>query len=200
MRGRWAGRYRLIAGMLLSGNAIAGGGVVLSEDTCIITIGFYTAHFTGYQPQSSRNEQFCEDLPHTGETIFVLEYLHSSMREVPIDFRIIRNESGLGKFINAEDVAALGDLAALSVFYRSPEIHADGTFSIDHVFAEEGDYIGVVTAGHPTTDAIYTAVFPFAVGVRAIPYWLPIPVIVVLAALTYLFRRRFGSLKPGASR
>ena len=200
MHGRFAPRFWLIAGLLLSSNATAGGGVVLSEDTCIITIGFYTAHFTAYQPKSSGNKQYCEDLPEPGETIFVLEYLHPSMHEVPIDFRIIRNESGLGKYVDAEDVVALGDLMALSVFYQPPETYVDGTFSIDHTFAEKGDYIGVVTAGHPTSDALYTAVFPFAVGVRSVPYWLPIPIIVLLAALAYFLRRRAGSLRQRAHR
>ena len=61
----------------------AGGGLVLEDDVCIIWIDFYSAHFTAYQPGSSGNEQFCEDLPDTGETIFVLDYLHQSLKEVP---------------------------------------------------------------------------------------------------------------------
>jgi hypothetical protein len=86
--------------------ALAGGGVVLSEDTCKIQIGFYEAHFTAYQPQASGDRQFCEDLPEVGETIFVLDYLHRSLSEVPVDFRIIRNVTGKGRFARLEDVEA----------------------------------------------------------------------------------------------
>ena len=60
--------------MAIISNAFGGGGVVLSKDTCIITIGFYDAHFTAYQPETSGNEEFCEDLPDDGQTIFVLDY------------------------------------------------------------------------------------------------------------------------------
>ncbi len=104
---------RLIGCSLLSlsaAPAIAGGGVVLEDDVCKIKIGFYEAHFTAFQPETSGNRQFCEDLPDVGPTIFVLDYLHDSMKEVPIDFRIIRDVTGLGRFVRLEDVQAIGDI------------------------------------------------------------------------------------------
>ncbi|MBT8131995.1 MAG: hypothetical protein KJO35_06985, partial [Gammaproteobacteria bacterium] len=84
----------LLAWLLVGSTAVAGGGLVLRNDTCIMTIGFYEAHFTAYQPRSSGDTEHCENLPATGETIFIIDYLHRSMKEVPIDFRIIDNVTG----------------------------------------------------------------------------------------------------------
>ncbi len=83
--------WGVCAFLLVPTQTWAGGGVILRDDVCIITIGFYEAHFTAYQPQTRGNEEFCEDLPDLGETLFVLDYLHTSMKEVPIDFRIIKD-------------------------------------------------------------------------------------------------------------
>ena len=70
----------ITAMMLPAGVALAGGGMVLKDDACIIEIDFYSAHFTAYQPQTRGNEQFCQQLPDLGETLFVLDYLHPSLR------------------------------------------------------------------------------------------------------------------------
>jgi hypothetical protein len=166
----------------------AGGGVVLDDDVCIIWIDFYSAHFTAYQPDSSGNEQFCEDLPDTGETIFVLDYLHNSLKEVPVDFRIIRDVTGLGRYAKLEQVQALEDIEEQTVFYQPPVVRPDASFKIEHDFTEEGAYIGIVSAGHPTNDSTYTAVFPFEVGARDFSYLFPL--ILLLAAGGYVFLRR----------
>jgi len=175
--------------MLWPASAIfAGGGVVLEDDVCIIWIDFYSAHFTAYQPDSSGNEQFCEDLPDTGETIFVLDYLHNSLKEVPVDFRIIRDATGLGRYARLEQVEELGDLEEQTVFYQPPVVRPDASFKIEYDFTEEGAYIGIVSAGHPTNDSIYTAVFPFDVG--RTDYGFLFPLIVLLAGATFWFLRR----------
>jgi len=166
----------------------AGGGVVLEDDVCIIWIDFYSAHFTAYQPDSSGNEQFCEDLPDTGETIFVLDYLHNSLKEVPVDFRIIRDVTGLGRYARLEQVQKLEDIEQHTVFYQPPVVRPDASFKIEHEFSEEGAYIGIVSAGHPTNDSIYTAVFPFEVGRSDTSYLFPL--ILLLAGGAFLFLRR----------
>lgn len=153
-----------------AGQAGAGGGMILSKDVCIVTIGFYTAHFTGYQPQTSNNAEFCGEFPDVGETIMVLDYLHRSLSEVPVDFRIIHDVVGKGDFVQYEDVEAIGNLDAATVFYQPPVVKANATMNITHVFEEKGRYIGIITAGHPSNDNIYTAVFPFTIGVRKFPW------------------------------
>ena len=69
-------KISLMSMLLAPVTAFPHGGVVLEEDICLIKVGFYQAHFTVFQPESRQHEQFCEDLPDIGESIFVLEYLH----------------------------------------------------------------------------------------------------------------------------
>lgn len=172
--------------------ALAGGGLILRDDVCIITIGFYEAHFTAYQPATSGNEEFCRDFPDTGETIFVLDYLHSSMKLVPVDFRIIRDTGGLGQFVKWEDVEKITDIEGVSVFYQPPKIESSGSFRASYDFLEAGDYIGIVTAGHPTNDKTYNSVFGFSVGKANYPFWLLY--LFVASLFVYLIRYAYVSM------
>ena len=148
----------------------AGGGVLLSEDSCIITIGFYTAHFTAYQPETSGDKQFCEDLDDVTETIFVLDYLHKSLSEVAVDFRIIRNVTDKGEYVQIEDIEKIKKIDNHTVFYQQPVIKENASYMVKHIFDEPGNYVGIVTAGHPSKPTIYSSVFPFAVGSANIPW------------------------------
>ena len=151
---------------LISWCASAGahGGVFFEEDLCVIQIGFFKAHFTVYQPETRASTEYCEDIPDATETVFVLDYLHQSLREMPVDFRIIRDMQGLGRFARWEDVVGLEDLEADTVFYQPPVTRSDAAFTVEHTFEEHGSYIGIVTTRHPTEDRSYNAVFPFEVG------------------------------------
>jgi len=178
--------------------AVAGGGLVLEGDICIIHIDFYSAHFTAYQPDSSGNEQFCHDLPDTGETIFVLDYLHQSLKEVPVDFRIIRNVTGQGSFVKLKHVEEIEDIEQHTVFYQPATIQVDASLKIEYNFKQKGSYIGIVSAGHPSNDSIYTTVFPFEVGRSRFGY-LPLMVI-VLAGFAYFLKRRLARDRQTATR
>ena len=179
-----------------AGRAAAGGGMILSNDVCIVTIGFYTTHFTGYQPQTSNNTEFCGVFPEVGETIMVLDYLHKSLREVPVDFRIIRDVVGKGDFVQYEDVEMIGNLDAVTVFYQPPIIKSNATMNVTHVFEEEGSYIGIITAGHPTNDNIYTAVFPFTIGIRKFPWAIvSLMIAIVIGGLFLLRMTGFGRIE-----
>jgi len=176
--------------LLFPGVAWAGGGVALQDDQCIISIEFYTAHFTAYQPASSGNEQFCEDLPAVGPTIFVLDYLHKSLQEVPVDFRIIRNVTGMGEFARLEHIEALGDLQPHSVFYQAPTVESNGSYQAEYIFAEAGEYVGIVSAGHPSNGKTYYAVFPFTVGIVSLDYWAAIAFFFVVGLIAYIMLKR----------
>lgn len=180
--------------LLAAGSAWSGGGVILRGDSCIIEIGFYDANFTAYQPRTSGNTEFCEDLPDTGKTIFVLDYLHGSLREVPVDFRIVKDTTGLGRFVQHEDILALDNLDEITVFYAPPSVKSGASFRIEHSFLENGDYVGLVTAGHPSNDSIYNAVFPFTVGAVRYPYWL---IVVVAGLLMIMLLRQAVTSKSG---
>lgn len=170
--------------------AWAGGGLVLRNDVCIMTIGFYEAHFTAYQPATRGNEEFCKELPDLGETLFVLDYLHASMKEVPIDFRIIRDATGLGPFAQPADVDALGALDDYTVFYQPPIVRVDASLQVRYDFVEPGPYIGIVTAGHPTKDTVYTSVFPLTVGVTDYTVFMPFVLLALALPFGYYFVRR----------
>lgn len=172
---------------------------MLKDDTCIITIGFYEAHFTAYQPRSSGDREFCENLPAHGETVFVLDYLHRSLKDVPVDFRIIRNATGKGEFARPADVDALPDLDAVTLYYKEPVIQADGSLLVEYTFADEGEYIGIVTAGHPTNDKLYESVFPFRVGASGLPWgWFGFGAALLLAAGWLFSMKHIGGRTAGA--
>jgi hypothetical protein len=143
----------------------AHGSVTADADLCIIRIGFYSAHFKVYQPQRSGHREYCEDLPARGETLFVMEYLHQGLGEVPLEFRILRNPVGLGRFTRLEDLpqepAALQALTELE--YRVAQ--APDVLTVRHVFDSAGSYVGLVSAQDPGSGERYVAVFPFEVEV-----------------------------------
>jgi len=182
--------YLLISGLALAVSICvevqAGGGLVLRNDACIFEIDFYSAHFTAYQPATRGNEQFCQELPDTGETIFVLDYLHPSLKQVPVSLRIIHDVTGQGDFVKIKHVEEIEDIESHSVFYQPPVIRSDASFQADFELKEEGRYIGIVTAGHPSTDKIYTAVFPFDVGRPDINFMLPMTLLFLVAAIIFI--------------
>ncbi len=193
-------RYAPLLLTIACADAVAGGGLVLRNDTCIMTIGFYEAHFTAYQPQTSGDREFCENLPAAGETVFVLDYLHRSLKDVPVDFRIIENVTDKGEFARLTDVEALDDIGAHTVFYLEPVVQGDGRLLAEHTFAAVGDYIGIVTAGHPSNDKIYTSVFPFRVGSRGLPWgWLGLAAAVLLGAGFLLGSKHIGGERRGSA-
>ncbi|NIO41624.1 MAG: hypothetical protein GTO41_16450 [Burkholderiales bacterium] len=188
---RWL--YALCLGLVastLSIPVLAGGGLVLRDDVCIIKIGFYEAHFTAYQLQSSGDKQFCQDLPDIGETLFVLDYLHGSMKEVPIDFRIIEDVTKLGKYVQMSDIQAIDHIEKFTVFYQPPSVHPDASMTVAYTFTSPGDYLGIVTAGHPTKNKSYSAVFALSVSKTNYLSLLPFGLFLLLPVIYYFARRR----------
>jgi hypothetical protein len=165
--------------------AAAHGGVVEEEDLCVITISYLKAHFKIYQPRVDGHEEYCEDLPNATESNFVMEYLHGELSRVPVDFRIIRDVTGKGRFARWEDIAAIDDLDSVTVFYQPPTIEPD-VFTVLYDFTEEGEYIGIVTAAPSSEDRQHIAVFPFEVGYTDYGYWPLIVGVLILIQLQYL--------------
>ena len=177
----------LFVSMLLTASwqpAAAHGGVVEEEDLCVITISYLKAHFKIYQPLTDGHEEYCEDLPNATESIFVMEYLHDELARVPIDFRIIHDVTGKGRFARWEDVAAIADLDSVTVLYQPPTIEPD-VFTVLYDFTEEGEYIGVITAAPSSGDRQHIAVFPFEVGYTDYGYWPLIVGVLLLIQFQY---------------
>ena len=152
------------------GLVLSHGGVVEEEDLCVIKVNYLRGHFKIYQPLIDGHKDYCEDLPNATETVFVMEYLHDSLADAAVDFRIIRDVTGKGRFARWEDVAEIDDLDSATVFYREPTIDPD-LLTVVHDFKEEGDFIGIVTANVDGHEKIYRAVFPFEVGFTGFGYW-----------------------------
>ena len=173
------------------------GGVVEEEDLCVIKVNYLRGHFKIYQPLTSGHREYCEDLPDATESVFVMEYLHDSLSEAAVDFRIIRDVTGKGRFARWDDVEAVGNLDAATVFYQPPVVDPD-VLAVIHDFEEEGDFIGIVTANVDGDAQVYRAVFPFEVGYTGFGYWPFILLLLLLIQLQWLFmsgrlKRWFGS-------
>lgn len=192
----------LLLGCLLGiSRQVHGHGSVVDEgDGCVIQFGFYSARFSIFQPTTAGHEGFCEDIPNAEESIFVMEYRHDSMRQVPLEFRIMRNNSGLGRFVRWQNIEAMtaGQLSADTVFLQSLPPQADGVTRVMHRFDTTGDYIGIISIPHPSEDILYHAVFPFTVGTTAWSNW-PWGLPVLALILFVMGRARRKTTKSGAN-
>ena len=175
--------------IMVAGRAEAAGGVIGEAGSCMMEIGIYTAHFSIFQPESSGGEVFCEDLPALGNTLFVMDYLHGSLSEVPVDFRIIRDVEKMGIFVRWKHIEAMTDLNERTMFYQPPVLRADNQLQVEHRFTEPGAYIGIVSAPHPSKNIVYRSVFPFRVAPPvSLRWWLLL--LAALALLVYRWRRK----------
>ena len=144
----------LAIGVTFSTQAQAHGGLALAEDMCRLTIGPYNMHFTGSQPDATRNKEFCEDIPATGRTVVVLDYMEDALRPLPTEVRIIK------------DTGSEQDIQAITVLHLPPKIYPAGSVNFEYNFDKPGKFVGLVTVGDK-----HVSRFPFSVGETKI--WLP---------------------------
>jgi hypothetical protein len=140
----------LLTLLLVDAVAEAHGGLSMDKDYCKLRVGKYLMHFTGFQPQGDYSREFCEDIPATGPTIIVLDFIDDALRDMPTEVRIIK-ASG-----------SEADIERVTVFRLPPKIYAAGSLALDYTFADAGDYVGLVSVGEG--DRKMVARFPFAVG------------------------------------
>jgi hypothetical protein len=136
--------------------ARARGDLVLDHDICTLKLGPELVYFAGYQPNSS-HRRFCEDAPDVGQTIFVFDFGAPELREMKAGFRILRLQH------DDEDLAESAAIEAATAAYLAPQVYPKGTFSFEHVFAEPGDFLGLVTVEGAHGEQ-WTSRFPFSVG------------------------------------
>jgi hypothetical protein len=137
---------------------LAHGGLSIEQDKCVLRVGTHLIHFTGYQPQETTTQEFCEDIPKTGKTIVALDYVDPMMRKVPVEVKILRVVDRWQS-----------DEAQPVEFSIEPTAYPTGTIHFEHDFLEPGQYVGLVTAKEAGMDQVGR--FPFAVG-KAWPPWL----------------------------
>ena len=190
----------ILAALLISSRAaLAHGGVGMEDDKCVIKIGFLEAHFTGYQPLTNATKEFCEDIPEVGSSVFVIDYLHDFLKEMQVDFRIVRDVNEIGIFANWEDIKNIKDIDSATVYYLPPQKLPGGTLTAKHEFQEGGGYIGVVTAIHPEKEKTYRAVFFFQVGGSGFGYIPLFIALVILAQAVYFFNNKLANKRAKAS-
>ncbi|NNC77889.1 MAG: FixH family protein [Woeseiaceae bacterium] len=163
--------------------------MVGENDLCIINIGYLKAHFKIFVPQETGHAEYCEDIPVRGESVFVMEYQHEGLSSAEIDFRIIRNVTGKSKFARAGDVAAIKNLDDVTVHYAAPAV-VPHVYSLLYNFAEDGEYIGIVSASSGNGEAVYWAIFPFEVGYTGIGIWPWILAALILLQLNYWYMNK----------
>jgi hypothetical protein len=172
----------LAIGVSFSTQAQAHGGLALAEDMCRLTIGPYNMHFTGYQPDNSRNKEFCEDIPETGRTVVVLDYMEDALRPLPTEIRVIR------------DTGSEQDLQAITVLHLPPKVYPGGSINFEYSFDKPGKFIGLVTVGDKQD---LVSRFPFSVGETKIPmppgyFMIAFAGIAVVAVVMFFFLRGRG--------
>jgi len=179
----------------MAAGAFAHGGVAVEDDTCIMTIGTYKAHFTGYQPQVRASQEFCEDIPMVAESIIVLDFISRPLRDMLIDFRIVKDVNEVGVTATIDDLGSAEDIESATMFRRPAEKFPRGSVDVTIDFTEPGQYIGIMTAIDERTDTRreYVSVFPFSVGVTnwwARLKWIVAPLLIGAVVLFWTTRSR----------
>jgi hypothetical protein len=171
----------LAGGALVATQAQAHGGVSMAQDMCKLTVGPYVMHFSGYQPESSQEKQFCEDIPSTGQTIVVLDYIEQELRTLPAEIRIIK------------DTGSEENLEAITVFHVPAKVYPNGSIDFTYTFDKPGKFVGMVTVGDKQQ---YISRFPFSVGDPKFfgkllnIYMVPVVALAIVGAIFYFMRDR----------
>lgn len=161
----------------------AHGGLSLADDVCKLTIGPYTMHFTGYQPDNTQEKEFCEDIPATGRTVVALDYIDDVMRAFPTEIRVIR------------DTGSEENLDTITILHIPPKVYPNASITFEHNFSQPGKFVGLVS----TTEGQVKHVsrFPFSVGEpkKTSPY-LIFGISAAIGAVAFFFIR--SRRKPSA--
>ena len=189
----------LLAMVLSVAAAHAHGGVGMQDNRCVLRIGPDIMFFTGYQPQNSRDE-FCDDIPRTGQTVVALDMQDSELRDMLTEIRIIKDEGNHIKmnglpFLTDAELGSPQLLDPVTITYLPPKKYPTGTLTFEHTFPEEGKFIGIVTVknAHGQT---WVSQFPFSVGqVFGKSVGIYASLVVVLIAAVYLIWRLGGKQK-----
>lgn len=157
-------RYRLgfkvlgaLLGVLLANSAAyAHGGVAVEQDTCVMFLGPYRMHLTGYQPEVAAGQEFCEDIPAVGKALIVLDVVDDPLRDMVTEVRIIQKDSWTAA------QSTVGDEQAKKILDLPPQFYKTGSLTIEHMFDAPGYFVGFVTVEKEGNKMVSR--FPFSVG------------------------------------
>ena len=119
----------ILSTFLYSGFVAAHGKVSLENDVCVRMMAGSMVHLSTYQPQHDPQAEYCTEIPHEGETFWVLDLIDHALRTMPVDIKVVRGSGD-----------STGDTVA-SMYSTS---HSDGVikgaFNLD-----KGNYTLLVT-------------------------------------------------------
>ena len=173
----------LAIGIPFSSQVQAHGGLSLADDVCKLTIGPYTMHFTGYQPEATQEKEFCEDIPATGRTVVALDYIEEALRPLPTEVRIIRDTGA------ADPAQESANLDAITILHIPAKVYPNGSINFEYDFMQPGKFVGLVTVSDKEK---YVSRFPFSVGEPngTSPFLLGALAAVAVAAGVFFLRGR----------
>ena len=164
----------------------------LDKNFCILKFGPYGMHLTEYQPDISDRQELCGDIPSTGRTVVVLDFIEGDLRSLPVEVRVIK------------DTGSEQDLQAITVIHVPAKVYPGGFINFEHSFDQPGKFIGVVTVGGKEE---HIARFPISVGEGGVVSHLmhymmviiPVAVIGGGAAIFFVLRGRRKSSASAVS-
>jgi hypothetical protein len=174
----------LTLGFPYSTQVQAHGGLALADDICKLSIGPFTMHFTGYQPEATQEKEFCEDIPATGRTVVALDYIEEALRPLPTEVRIIRDTGA--------QAGAEGNLDAITILHIPAKVYPNGSINFEYDFMQPGKFVGLVTVRDKEE---YVSRFPFSVGEpKGTSPYLIVAIAALIGAAAFFFLR--GRRKP----
>ena len=161
----------------------------LDKNFCILKFGPYGMHLTEYQPDTSDRQELCGDIPSTGRTVVVLDFIEGELRSMPVEIRVIK------------DTGSEQDLQAITVVHLPAKVYTGGFINFEHSFSQPGKFIGIITVRGKEE---HVARFPISVGEGGVVshlmhYMMVIVPVAVLAAGAAIFLIMRGRRKSPVS-
>jgi len=161
----------------------------LDKNFCILKFGPYGMHLTEYQPDTSDRQELCGDVPSTGRTVVVLDFIEGELRSLPVEVRVIK------------DTGSEQDLQAITVLHLPAKVYTGGFINFEHSFSQPGKFIGVITVRGKEE---HVARFPISVGEggmvsHLIHYMMVIVPLVAIAGGAVIFFLMRGRRKSPVS-
>ena len=155
----------------------------LDKNFCILKFGPYGMHLTEYQPDTSDRQELCGDIPSTGRTVVVLDFIEGELRSMPVEIRVIK------------DTGSEQDLQAITVVHLPAKVYTGGFINFEHSFSQPGKFIGIITVRGKEE---HVARFPISVGEGGVVSHLrhymmvivPVAILAAGAAIFFIMRGR----------
>jgi hypothetical protein len=155
----------------------------LDKNFCILKFGPYGMHLTEYQPDTSDRQELCGDIPSTGRTVVVLDFIEGELRSLPVEIRLIK------------DTGSEQDLQAITVVHLPAKVYTGGFINFEHSFSQPGKFIGIITVRGKEE---HVARFPISVGEGGVVSHLmhymmvivPVAILAAGAAIFFIMRGR----------